>query len=521
MVTQMSKPSESKIENAQLSHVKFDGYDPETTSRAALIDRRAKHFAGSFLFYHDPIEIVSGKGARLTDHAGRQYIDFYNNVQSMGHSNPDVGRAISKAYGKLTTHTRYLNQEVIELAEMAAETLPGDLEVCLFTNSGTEAAELAMRIARVVTGKTGIAVMENSYHGNSKLVGEMSTATYAPQERPDYIQAIAPPNLYRGQFTAENTNPALLGQRYADLIDPAIDALEANGHGVSAFVCDSIFDTHGSLEAPADYFQHIYRKVRAAGGLCVADEVQAGVCRTGTFWGFEQYDVVPDIVFCGKPFGCGHPVAAVFTTRAIADYWSARDMYFNTFGGNPVSAAAAKAVIQYAEKHKIRDHARDAGAHLRKKLAELAKKHPIIGDIRGKGLFLGVELVKDRTTKEPATDIARLIPDTMKSKGVLIGLSGTLGNVLKFRPPLVITKADIDKTVRVFDEVLTALGEKARKGQIKSCDRVSEGVLTERMVLAARDSENREIVVTRNVVVTPLAREAAEYADVRIVVEDH
>ncbi|MCP4822218.1 MAG: aspartate aminotransferase family protein [Shimia sp.] len=515
----MSKPSESKIESAQLSHVKFDGYDPETTSRAALIERRAKHFAGSFLFYHDPIEIVSGKGARLTDHAGRQYIDFYNNVQSMGHSNPDVGRAINKAYGKLTTHTRYLNQEVIELVEKAAQTLPGDLDVCLFTNSGTEAAELAMRIARVVTGKSGIAVLENSYHGNSKLVGEMSTATYPAADRPDYIQCIAPPNVYRGEFTADNCDPAQLGARYAELIDPAIDALEASGHGFSAFVCDSIFDSHGSLEAPADYFQHMYRKVRAAGGLCVADEVQAGVCRTGTFWGFEQYDVVPDIVFCGKPLGCGHPVAAVFTTRAIADYWIARDVYFNTFGGNPVSAAAAKAVIDFAEKNRIREHVKDAGAHLRKRLAELASKHPIIGNVRGKGLFVGVELVKDRATKEPATDIARMIPDTMKEHGVLIGLSGKLGNVLKFRPPLVITKADIDKTIRTLDVVLTELSEKARKGQVQACHRICDGVLTERSVLAARDSG--EVVVTRNVVITPLARESAEMFGVRIVIEDH
>ncbi|MCG7521951.1 aspartate aminotransferase family protein [Ruegeria sp. Ofav3-42] len=512
----MSSPSELKLETDQLAHVKFDGYDVESTTSAALIARRAKHFAGSFLFYQDPIEIVSGKGARLTDQKGRQYIDFYNNVQSMGHSNPDVARAIAKAYATLTTHTRYLNKEVIELAEEAVATLPGELDVCLFVNSGTEAAELAMRIARVVTGKTGIAVLENSYHGNSKLVGEMSTGTYPAANRPDYIQAIAPPNLYRGQFTSANSDPATLGRRYADLLYPAIDALERNGHGLSAFVCDSIFDSHGVLEAPADYFQQVYRKVRAAGGLCVADEVQAGVCRTGTFWGFEQYDVIPDIVFCGKPFGCGYPVAAVFTTRAIADYWAKRDIYFNTFGGNPVAAAAARAVIHYARRNNIPTHVNEMGRHLRKKLGELAQRHPMIGNIRGKGLFVGVELVKDQGTKEPATDIARYIPDEMKKRGVLIGLSGPLGNCLKFRPPLVITKADIDRTVRIFDEVLTRLRRQAKKGAMSSVGRVNEGIVNERVVLAANKRDQRELSVSRSVAITPLAWDLARQLGVKL-----
>lgn len=515
----MAKPSELDLETAQLSHVKFDGYDADTTTRAELIARRAEHFAGSFLFYHDPLEVVRGKGARLTDHAGREYIDFYNNVQSMGHSNPDVARAISSAYAKLTTHTRYLNEEVIELAEEAAATLPGDLDVCLFVNSGTEAAELAMRITRVVTEKSGIVVLDNSYHGNSKLVGEMSTGTYPSKNRPDYIQAISPPNTYRGQFTEANTPIEDLGRAYADLVDPAIAALEKNGHGMSAFVCDTIFDSNGALAAPRDYFQHIYRKVRAAGGLCVADEVQAGVCRTGTFWCFEQYDVVPDIVFTGKPFGSGYPVAAVFTTRAIADYWSKRDVYFNTFGGNPVSAAAAKAVIRYARKHNICDHVNDTGAYLRGKLEQLARKHQIIGNIQGKGLFLGVDLVKDRGTKEPATDIARLIPDEMKKRGVLIGLTGKLGNCLKFRPPLVITKRDVDRTISIFDQVLTDLGQREAEGGIASHTRIGDGIVTERTIMDVARRNESEVAIARGVIVTPLARETALQLGVQIIVD--
>ena len=201
----------------------------------------------------------------------------------------------------------------------------------------------------------------------------------------------------------------------------------------------------------------MYRKVRAAGGVCIADEVQAGVCRTGTFWGFEQFDVVPDIVFCGKPFGGGYPVAAVFTTRAIADLWAKSDVYFNTFGGNPLSAAAAKAVIQFAKEQNMLDQVNSVSDYLVGSLKRLAQQHELIGNIQGKGLFIGVDLVKDRASREPAAEIARLIPDAMKAEGVLIGLTGRYGNCLKFRPPLVFREEDVDITLRAFSRVLTKL----------------------------------------------------------------
>jgi 4-aminobutyrate aminotransferase-like enzyme len=453
----MGGAQSSLKDKAQMGHINFGGYDRDTATNYDLIERRNRHFAGSFLFYHDPVHIVRGEGAHLYDAEGQRYIDCYNNVQSMGHANPEIARAIAEQSAQLTTHTRYLNENVIELAEEVAATLPGDLEVCLFVCTGTEACELAMRIARVVTGSNGAIVMENSYHGNSKLVGEMSTATYAPQDRPPWIQAIEPPNTWRGPFRTGEGDDDELGRRYADLIDPAIEALRNNGEGLAAFVCDGIFDSNGALEAPADYFQQAYEKVRAAGGLCIADEVQAGICRTGTFWGFEHYDVVPDIVFTGKPFGGGYPVAAVFTTREIADAWAASDVYFNTFGGNPVAAAAAKAVIHFAQRERMPEHVRDVGAYLRDRLVALSHKHEIIGNIQGLGLFIGVDLVKDRVKRAPASEIAGKIPDAMKAEGVLIGLTGRFGNCLKFRPPLVFSKADVDATVEAFDRVLTRL----------------------------------------------------------------
>lgn len=498
-----------------LSHVKLDAdYDAGKTKNLDLIQRRNKHFAGSFLFYHDPVHLVRGKGAHLFDETGRRYVDFYNNVPVVGHANPKVVKAISDQASKLNTHTRYLHENVIELAEEVASTLPGDLDVCLFTCTGTEAAELAMRIARVVTGNSGAIVMENSYHGNSKLVGEMSTATYPTSEQPPYIQAVAPPNTYRGIYREGDGD---LGQMYADLLDPAINALQNNGEGVAAFVCDMIFDSQGSLDAPEGYFQHAYRKVRAAGGLCIADEVQAGVGRTGTYWGFEQHGVVPDIVFTGKPFGNGHPIAAVFTTRAIADLWAKSDVYFNTFGGNPVSAAAAKAVFDIIKQEKILDHVNQMGAYLRGELEKLRQKHSIIGKIQGKGLFIGVDLVKDRETREPASEAGRLLPDAMKEQGVLIGLSGPGGNVLKFRPPLVITKNDIDVALAAFDRVLSQLENPQSNASVEAVNRISDGLVSERMLVEMAASGLTLLSIAPGVVVTPLAREKAR--ELGIVIE--
>ncbi len=453
----MSDSTDSLKDSSRLGHVKFGGYDPATTRNMALIERRNKHFAGSLLFYHDPVNIVRGEGAYLFDQDGRKYVDCYNNVQSMGHANPAINQAIAEQSALLNTHTRYLHEGVVDLAEKVANTLPGDLEVCLFTCTGTEAAELAMRIARAVTDNTGAIVMEGSYHGNSKLVGEMSTATYPPSRRPAYIQAVEPPNTYRGSYRVGEGDEELLGRQYASLLDPAINALEENGEGLAAFVCDGIFDSNGACDVPEDYFKQVYRKVREAGGLCIADEVQAGICRTGTFWGFEQYDVVPDIVFTGKPFGSGYPVAGVFTTRAIADEWATKDFYFNTFGGNPVAAAAANAVLDYAAEHNIIDHVNEVGDYLVARLKKMAQRHDIIGNIQGRGLFLCVDLVKDRSTREPASDIASLIPDAMKTEGVLIGLTGPYGNCLKFRPPLVFSKADVYFTMDAFEKVLCAI----------------------------------------------------------------
>lgn len=432
------------------SHVDQSEYDARTKN-LDLIQRRQQHLGASILFYHDPVHLVRGEGAWLYDQDGTRYLDCYNNVASIGHCHPKVVGALCDQAKRLNTHTRYLHENVVDYAEALAKTMPGDLEICMFVCTGTEANELAMRIARAVTGHNGAIVMENSYHGNSTLIGELSTATYPPDSRPDHVVAVEPPNVYRGPYLQGEND---MGRRYAELVDDGIQELERRDQGVAAFMCDTIFDTQGTLEAPRDYFTHVYKKVRNAGGLCIADEVQAGLARTGKMWGFEHYDVVPDIVTVGKPMGDGHPLAAVITTKKIAEAFAQSSFYFNTFGGNPVSAAVGMAVLDVVRQERIVERVETVGAYLRSGLEDLAKRHPIIGNVRGLGLFQGIELVADRESKVPAADVARDLPDKMRQEGVLIGLTGRFGNVMKVRPPLVFSEEQVDVLLNAFDNAL-------------------------------------------------------------------
>lgn len=434
------------------AHTDQSEFDTETTN-LDLIKRRQNKLGASILFYHDPVHIVRGEGVWLYDDRGRKYLDCYNNVASVGHCNQHVVAALSQQASTLNTHSRYLHEGAIDYAEKLTSKMPDGLDICMFVCTGTEANELAARIARAVTGNNGLIVMENSYHGNSTLMTEASSAFYAGGiTPPDHIVAVEPPNAYRGPLSISDEQDA--ADRYAALIDDGIEALNQRKQGVAAFMCDTIFDMQGTLEAPADYFEQVYLKVRDAGGLCIADEVQAGLCRTGKWWGFEHYDVVPDIVTLGKPMGDGHPLAVLVTSREIAEKFAKSSVYFNTFGGNPVSMAVGKAVLEICEQQDLPSHCNEVGDYLRGRLDQLKQKHSIIGNIRGHGLFLGMELVHDHDTLEPATDVARTIPDAMKNEGVLMGLSGRYGNVLKFRPPLVFSKANVDMLIETLDRVL-------------------------------------------------------------------
>ncbi|MCH8861116.1 MAG: aminotransferase class III-fold pyridoxal phosphate-dependent enzyme [Proteobacteria bacterium] len=411
-----------------------------------LVERRERAMGPSYhLFYDKPAHLVRGEGIWLWDADGRKYLDCYNNVASVGHCHPDVVAALAVQTATLNTHTRYLHENVIELSEKIASKLPGDLSVCLFVCTGTEANDLATRIARTVTGGDGMMVSEYSYHGNSTLVHTLSTAD--SDDRPDWLSLFEAPCRYRPAFKGDD-----LLEGYVDSVRDAIGDLKRKSHAPAAIMIDSIFDCPGTIEAPKGYFKQVYKSVRDAGGLVIADEVQAGYCRTGNhWWGFEHDGVVPDIVTLGKPMGAGHPLAAVVTTPDIAARFAAEFEYFNTFGGNPVSAAVGKAVIDVIDGESLLENVTRVGAYTKAGLQELQNQYDIIGDVRGRGLFLSVELVKDRAVKTPDPETARQMANLMKDEGVLLSTHGRYKNILKIRPPMVFSKENADQLLATLD----------------------------------------------------------------------
>ena len=421
---------------------------------AKLLNRRQQALGPAYrLFYQNPVHLVRGEGVWLYGSDGERYLDCYNNVASVGHCHPRVVDALSRQASTLNTHTRYLHDNVVRYAERLAGTLPGDLSVCMFVCTGTEANDLAFRIARTVSGNAGAIVAENAYHGNSMVVTELSSGEYPAAERPEYLVAVEPPNPYRGTY--RYGEPAL-GAKYATLVGGAIETLSERGYKPAMFLSDSIFDSNGALTAPRGYFHKTYEQVRAAGGLCVADEVQSGLCRLGEhMWGFEDSGVIPDIVTMGKPIGDGHPLAAVVTTPAIAEEFSRKFHYFNTFGGNPVSTAVGLAVLDVIEQEKILQNVQQVGTFLGGKLEALAEKYELIGDVRGKGLFYGLEIVRDRSTLEPGAAEAQQIREFLRDNGVLLSTTGPLNNVIKIRPPMVFSRSNAEL---LLDKLEQALG---------------------------------------------------------------
>jgi 4-aminobutyrate aminotransferase-like enzyme len=374
-------------------------------------------------------------------------------VASVGHCHPHVVAELHRQASTLNTHTRYLHQHIVAYAERLSATLPGELSVCMFVCTGTEANDLALRIARAATGNQGVIVTEHAYHGNSLVVTELSTEEYPASERPDYLETVEAPDGYRGRYRYPEPG---YGKQFAALAEGAIERLANRGFKPALFMCDNIFSSNGVLTPPAEYLQEAYRIVREAGGLVVADEVQSGLCRLGdNMWGFQDSGVIPDIVTMGKPIGDGHPLAAVVTTPAIAEAFARKFDYFNTFGGNPVSAAVGLAVLDVIEREEILRNVHDVGAHLRRGLDNLAGEYERIGDVRGKGLFYGVELVRDRETREPAASEALEVREHLRDNGVLLGTTGPLNNVLKIRPPLVFSKENADELVEKLRAALS------------------------------------------------------------------
>jgi 4-aminobutyrate aminotransferase-like enzyme len=419
-----------------------------------MLARREQLLGSAYhLFYDHPVHLVSSEGVWMYDVQGRKYLDMYNNVPHVGHCHPHVVDAICRQVKTLNTHTRYLHDNILDYTERLTRKLPQELDTAMFCCTGSEANELALRIARSVTGGTGIIVTEDAYHGNTKAIYEISPAEFPAAELPDYVVTVPAPDTYRGRYRGDDA-----GSRYAHHVHEAIDRLSSRGIKPAAFVIDTIVSSSGVVAPPPDYLGEIAGIVRNAGALFVADEVQPGFGRTGrNFWGFEADDLVPDIVTMGKPMGNGHPIAAVVSRRDLVEDFGHKSDYFNTFGGNPVSCAAALAVLDVIENENLQQNALDVGQHIIDGLWKLADEYTCIGDVRGTGLFLALELVADADQRTPATELTRAIVNDLRDRGVLTGSIGPDDNIIKLRPPMVLSQADADFMLATLDDSLRSL----------------------------------------------------------------
>ncbi len=427
---------------------------PAYRTDAARIDARRRHLGPSLsLSYDRPLTIVRGQGAYLYDEAGRAYLDGVNNVCHVGHCHPHVVQAIQRQVAQLNTNTRYLHDHILDYAERLAGTLPDPLSVCYFVNSGSEANELALRLAHAYTARNEVIVVDHAYHGNTAATIGISPYKFdgpGGKGAPPHVRKAPSPDTYRGRYRRDTPDA---GARYAAHVAALIDERPA-----CAFIAESILSCGGQIVLPAGYLADCYRAVRAAGGVCIADEVQVGFGRVGShFWAFETQGVVPDIVTMGKPIGNGHPMAAVVTTPAIAHAFANGMEYFNTFGGNPVSCAAGLAVLDVIEREGLQQHALETGAHFLDLLDGLMERHPAIGDVRGLGLFLGIEFVSDGETRTPDAATARAAVEAMREQGVLLSTDGPDHNVIKIKPPLPFDAANADTVVSLLDAVLGAI----------------------------------------------------------------
>lgn len=408
-----------------------------------------------YVFYDPPLHIVKGEGVWLTASDGRRYLDCYNNVPHVGHCHPYVTAAIARQAAILNTNTRYITDQPIEYAEQLTALAGGGLSSVVFVNSGSEANDLAWRMAKAFTGHTGGLAMEFAYHGVSEAIDAFSPSNAPEHWRAPHIRLLPAPDTYRGPFGADEPQP---GERYAALADAPIADLQEKAFGVAAVMIDSAFMTNGILDAPPGYLAGVVDRVRRAGGLFIADEVQSGFGRMGTaFWGHRHHGVAPDFITIGKPAGNGHPLGAVITRPDILARFLEFGPFFSTFGGNNVSCAAGIAVLDVIRDENLVENARLTGACLREGLTHLMQKHALIGDVRGVGLATGVELVRDRRTKEPAPAETTRLLSLLRDEGVLIGGEGKYGNILKIRPPIVFTAAHADIAVAAIDRALARL----------------------------------------------------------------
>jgi 4-aminobutyrate aminotransferase-like enzyme len=399
----------------------------------SLIDRRRMLLGRNLsVAYQKPLHIVRGEMQYLFDADGRRYLDAYNNVAHVGHCHPKVAAAAQQQIELLNTNTRYLSELILDYAERVAATLPDPLRVCFFVNSGSEANELAIRLARAHTKARDMIVLDHAYHGNTTTLIDIS-----PYKHDGPGGEGAPPWVHKLTLPAS-----------ADDAETAVEIIRDLKGPLCGFIAESLPSVAGQIVLPNGYLNKVYDAVRSGGGVCIADEVQTGYGRIGThFYGFEKYGVVPDIVVLGKPIGNGHPIGAVITTRAIADSFANGMEFFSTFGGNNVSCAIGLTVLEIVQEENLQEHALRVGKRLLEGLHELNQRHEMIREIRGSGLFLGVELMED----------AGRVVNQMREHGILLGTEGPLHNVIKIRPPMPFSNSDADQLVETLNKVLFAV----------------------------------------------------------------
>lgn len=435
--------------------LKVNAFQPEqaealNAAERSLIERRQRLLGPAYqLFYDNPLHLVRGAGTWLYDRAGRAYLDLYNNVASVGHSHPRVVEALARQAGELNTHTRYLHEGVLDYAEKLLATMPAALGNVMFTCTGSEANDLALRIARDYTGGTGVIVTRYAYHGMTSAIAELSPSVgdYVPLGR-DIRVVDAPLHLPE--------DPQRVGQLFAAQVRAALDDMQRHGIRPAALLVDTLFTSDGVFADPPGFLREAVEAVRAAGGLFIADEVQPGFGRTGThMWGFERHGLVPDLVTLGKPMGNGHPLAGLTVRPQILERFGRNASYFNTFGGNPVSAAVGLAVLQVIEDEGLQENARRVGAQLKEGLEGLAREHACLGQVRGAGLFIGVDVVDGQGIADGPT--ARRITNLLRDEGMLIGVSGAQNNALKIRPQLCFSAENVEQFLAALQRVLRQL----------------------------------------------------------------
>ena len=401
-------------------------------------------------FYDDPVHIVRGEGVWLWDADGRKYLDCYNNVPHVGHCNPRVVEAICQQAATLNTHTRYLHEGILDYIECLTATMHASLNTAILTCTGSEANDIALRMAEAVTGKRGIIATDATYHGNTALVSQLSRSNVPSVGfgLDQYFRFVDAPDSYR--------HPDPDGTGFAKQVADQITALQDDGTGFAALVICPYFLNEGFPDHPNGWLKPVADVVRKAGGLLICDEVQSGFGRVGThFWAHEKMGVVPDVVVMGKPMANGHPVGGVVANADIVATFRKGFRYFNTFGGNPVSCAAATAVLAELKEKDLMTNAETVGSYAHDRMTALATKHEVIGDVRGSGLIFGAEMVTDRTTKEPASAFTDRVINKMRNRGVLLSKLGRHKNTLKIRPPMPFSKKNTNQLFDMLDEVLS------------------------------------------------------------------